>query len=435
VRAALATLDPPSDDELARARAPPSASALYTALGLSDEEGRALCLDASLPLYERALQAAIGRMSNSTGTQLERARKALRLDLSDTTDAHRAAYAQIARALVSSGKLDADDRQMLALIADTLSLREREAAPIVDGITSPLYAQVVSDALDRTLAEPTKAPLQLWGALAVRQTELSLTPAAADAVLGAEIGRRLRPIVDSLVDELDAGADARALEHARALLELARACARFVSAMRIELVGADDDVAGLSRAFVHGGAVQTGADDLVNRLKAALARLSTAAGADVLESTQLAQLGELLGLPADARESERAREGAEQLKRALERACADSSDDGFRAARSLEESLRLPGPLCDKARLDVFYEQVLGFAEADELSEARLDTLAELVAKLNLSRSQLQRLNEETAACEQLAKRARMQAMAADDRDAAKRIDRLRDVLVGRFSV
>ena len=78
---------------------------------------------------------------------------------------------------------------------------------------------------------------------------------------------------------------------------------------------------------------------------------------------------------------------------------------------------------------------MLGFAEADELSEARLDTLAELVAKLNLSRSQLQRLNEETAACEQLAKRARMQAMAADDRDAAKRIDRLRDVLVGRFSV
>lgn len=72
-------------------------------------------------------------------------------------------------------------------------------------------------------------------------------------------------------------------------------------------------------------------------------------------------------------------------------------------------------------------------AEAEVLDEAALEALAELVAALDLSRAQLQRLNAETAACEQLAKRVRTDVLASGERLALPRIDRLRDVLIGRF--
>lgn len=124
-RAALGALAPGAGTEAAA----PTIGELFDALGVQADEGRAACREVALPVYARAVQSGIGRLSNSTAKQLERARKALQLDLSDTAGAHRDAFAAIAAKLAGTGRLDEDDREMLALIANACARDARRAAP------------------------------------------------------------------------------------------------------------------------------------------------------------------------------------------------------------------------------------------------------------------------------------------------------------------
>lgn len=358
----------------------------------------------------------------------------------------------------------------------SLSLRERETTPLVDAATAPQYAAAVSAALERAIAEPGARALALWGPVALRQKELTLSGAAADAVLSAELSKRTAPLAEDLSAALDARDVGAALGAARRLLGVARSAARFVSAMQSERVAGEEDIAGLCRSLLHGGAVQAGAEEAVAKLEAALGRgAAAAAGGAALSAAERAQLAELLGLPADAGEAERAQLGGRQLRAALEAACASGAEADFevrrtfkkfklglfvdvccpfpprayvlnpvatplspispaaQAAFALEAALQLPAPVAAKARLDAFYDAIVGAAEAVALSAAELEALAVLVSRLDLSRAQLQRLNDETAAVDQLVKRVRDTFLPNGDRSNVQRVNQLRDILVGRF--
>ncbi|KAJ1634998.1 hypothetical protein T492DRAFT_482971 [Pavlovales sp. CCMP2436] len=405
---------------------------LFASLSLSREEGRALCRETALPFYTRALQVAIGRMSNSTGTQLERVRNALQLDLSDTTETHRDAFISIVQRIAASGRLDQDDRDMLSMIGDTLALRERETRPIVEAATQPIYQAAVGLALARALAEPAAQALQLelWSELGTRQQELTLAAETADALLGAEVGARVRPLLEQLTEALEQRDDRRALASGKELLSFANAAARFVWASKPEKVAAADDVAGLARSFLHGGAVQAGAQETVDKLLTAAARMTGA-----LSATDVAQLAELIGVPADAAAAKAAAEATAQLRQVLDAACASGDAAAFEAADSVEASLGLPQPLCAKARLDAFYERLSNAAEDVRLDEDGLETLTALVRSLRLDRMQLQMLNEETEnSTEELIARVRKDMLnsPARDNEAIKRVDKMKDILLGR---
>jgi hypothetical protein len=113
-RRALEPAARPSDERRAL-----TVEALFASLALTPAEGRALCRARALPFYERALLTAIGRLNDGTSEQLDKVRKALQLDLSETAEAHREAFDAIVQRLVTGGRLDSDDTAMLKAIADT----------------------------------------------------------------------------------------------------------------------------------------------------------------------------------------------------------------------------------------------------------------------------------------------------------------------------
>jgi hypothetical protein len=261
---------------------------------------------------------------------------------------------------------------------ERLLLRPRETAPIIAARTSPLYASVVAQALERVRAGSTERPLALWRPLALRQSELSMGTEQTENVLAAEVVRVTAEQTASLRDALAGADDARAVAEARALLQWGRSAARFVSAMRPGAVRDESDIVGLCRTYVYRGddTERDGARDVFERLSEAAMRLggsaagaaaaatapdaaaaaaesssspsssssssaseesSEEAGADAgaqgsegaLSEQELAQLAELVGLPADPGAAERVARGAKQLREAFDHACTRREDSLF----------------------------------------------------------------------------------------------------------
>jgi hypothetical protein len=203
--------------------------------------------------------------------------------------------------------------------------------PIIEARTAPLYAAAIGATLERVRTEPDARPLALWGSLALRQGELSLSQAAADAVLGAQIEAITRPLADALASAASGRDDRATLSAARALLAWGAQASTFVTAMASDKVASDDDIAGLCRSYIYGGAATSdgGARETLDRLSAAAARLDGALSAD-----ELAKIAELVGIPADAGASAHAAEGARRLREAFDAACEragapNPSDGGF----------------------------------------------------------------------------------------------------------
>jgi len=362
--------------------------ALEAAMALDERAAERVVAGVSTPFYRKAVMLAVGKYNRTEAPAvLQTARKALALSERAAASVHTEIYDAQLRVLLpdESAKLDEEAMSLLGELEGILQVRA--AGSRLQAVTQPLFDVAAKEVLE-TAFEAPGSPVAMWGQIALRQTELSLPTAAAQATL-TELARRL--VTDKLVDAANLHAQGMT---ATSLADLARVLqyAQFVGEM-MAVSGGYEEVPAADLAARYLGALALPAE--AEAAVASLAREATASG--VTSTPTLAEADELLKQMLCL--SDPAYADARKQYAALLDTTLDSGTFDAAAGSSLDAAaseLALPPALAQKLGVDAYYGWLVdtsekGDPEALSASEAVRATLrvgpaalAELHANTNV---------------------------------------------------